>query len=125
MISISGALIRREDRLDAHPAQLELRRPGIASLVEHAEVPLRSRSNSAPYWVHARCPCSTTTWLRLFPAARGAAAVFFPVSVRVKLVEPVSTAALVRPGSRTTNFWWKIAGFRSATTSTPARWSAL
>ena len=50
---------------------------------------------------------------------------FLPVSVSVKLVEPVSTAAVGKPGSRTTNFWWKIFGLRSVMTSTPARSTAV
>ena len=49
---------------------------------------------------------------------------FLPVSVRVKFVDPVSTAALGLLVSRTMNFWWKIFLFRSLMTSTFALSSA-
>jgi hypothetical protein len=43
-------------------------------------------------------------WLRLLPTLTVFVAGLVPVSVSVKLVEPVSTAAPFPPSSRT-NFW--------------------
>lgn len=65
----------------------------------------------AAFW-----PCRMTMWLRLLPACTAFPGGFFPVSVRVPLVEPVRTAAVGWPRSRTRDFWWKISGVRSVIT---------
>ena len=94
------AVARREQRLDPHAARGGT--PPAAARAARAgrrTCPPAAASNSARYSSAASLPCRITTWLRLLPlwTAAGRRG-FVPVSVSVKFVEPVSTAAVGAAG---------------------------
>jgi hypothetical protein len=104
MISISGSLLGREDRLDADLGQLELGRPWFVAFVQFTEGAAAEPVELRPVLVDRPLAVQHHDVVEIVTDLDGVRGRLVPVSVSVKLVEPVSTAAPFPPSSRT-NFW--------------------